>query len=305
MKTLTGVFPVLPTPFGADGAPDTVALLRLADWALDCGVDGLVFPGMASEVETLKPEERAPLVAALGRQIAGRVPFIVGASDADPARAAARVREGRAAGAVAAMIMAAQPNGVDVARHIAFYTAIAGEADLPLMLQNAPPPSGAGLEPSAVAAIAKAVPTIRYIKEETMPCGQHVTRIREAAGDAVDAVFGGAGARYIVDELARGAAGTMPALEIADVHVLMMAAWRRGDVAETRRLYNVSLPLLVFQMVFRVRATKEVLRRRGLLASTAARAGGPVLDAHDHAELRALLGDAIGLFARDVPVLSP
>lgn len=305
MKTLSGVFPVLPTPFGADGAPDAVALLRLADWALDCGVDGLVFPGMASEVETLQPEERAPLVAALGRHIAGRIPFIVGASDADPKRAAARVREGKAAGAVAAMIMAPQPNGADVARHVAFYTAIASETDLPLMLQNAPSPNGAGLGPAAVAAIARAVPTIRYIKEETMPCGQHVTRIREAAGDAVDAVFGGAGARYIVDELARGAAGTMPALEIADVHVRMMAAWRGGDVAETRRLYNVSLPLLVFQMVFRVRATKEVLRRRGLLGSTAARAGGPVLDPHDHAELRALLRDAIGLFARDVPVLSP
>ena len=34
-------------------------------------------------------------------------------------------------------------------------------------------------------------------------------------------------------------------------------------------------------------------------------ASGPALDTHDHAELRALLGDAIGLFTRDAPVLSP
>ena len=40
MTKLSGVFPVLPTPFGADGNPDAAALLRLADWALDCGVDG-------------------------------------------------------------------------------------------------------------------------------------------------------------------------------------------------------------------------------------------------------------------------
>jgi 4-hydroxy-tetrahydrodipicolinate synthase len=97
----------------------------------------------------------------------------------------------------------------------------------------------------------------------------------------------------------------MPALEIADVHVRLMAAWRRGDVAEARRLYNASLPLLVFQMVFRVRATKEVLRRRGLLAHVGARAAGPVLDAHDHAELRALLDDARAMFGRDHPDTSP
>ena len=68
MPRLEGVFPVLPTPFKPGGEPDADALLRLADWAIACGVDGIVFPGMASEVETLKPEERAALVARLGRQ---------------------------------------------------------------------------------------------------------------------------------------------------------------------------------------------------------------------------------------------
>ena len=143
MPRLEGVFPVLPTPFTPGGEPDADALLRLADWAIACGVDGIVFPGMASEVETLKPEERAALVARLGRHVGGRVPFIVGASDPDPARAAARVREGRAAGAVAAMVMAPQPNGADVARHVAFYAAVAeGGEGVALMLQNAPPPRG-------------------------------------------------------------------------------------------------------------------------------------------------------------------
>jgi 4-hydroxy-tetrahydrodipicolinate synthase len=56
------------------------------------------------------------------------------------------------------------------------------------------------------------------------------------------------------------------------------------------------LPLLTFQAVFRVRATKEVLRRRGLLTSTMARAAGPVPDADDIRELEALLADALFLF---------
>jgi 4-hydroxy-tetrahydrodipicolinate synthase len=298
---LTGVFPVLPTPFTPQGAVDEPAFLRLVDFALACGVDGLVFPGMASEVETLSPDERGALVAALGRRLAGRVPFIVGASDADPERAAARAEEGRAAGAVAAMVMAPNPLGRDVERQGAFYAAVARGTRLPLMLQNAPAPMGAGLDPGEVAAVARAVEAVRFVKEETLPCGQHVTRILAEAGGALEAVYGGAGARYVLDELARGAAGTMPALELADVHVDLMAAWRRGDRAAARRLYTASLPLLVVQMVFRVRLTKEVLRRRGLLAATFARAAGPVLDEGDLAEIGALLTEARPIFRLHPP----
>jgi 4-hydroxy-tetrahydrodipicolinate synthase len=104
--------------------------------------------------------------------------------------------------------------------------------------------------------------------------------------------MGGAGARFILDELARGACGTMPALELADAHVALWRAWQRGDRAEARRIYTLTLPLLAFQMTFRVRATKEVLKRRGLLTHTGARAAGPKLDAGDMAEIGELLATA-------------
>ncbi len=292
MSKIAGVFPVLPTPFRPDGAPDEAAFLKLADFALEAGVDGVVFPGMASEVETLSAEERGALVAALGKRVAGRTVFVVGASHADPAEAAARAREGQAAGAVAAMIMAPPGNGQDVAKHVAYYAAVAAAAPgVAIMLQNAPAPNGAGLAPETVAAIAAEVPAIRYVKEETLPCGQHVTRIL-AAAKGLDGVMGGAGARFILDELARGACGTMPALELADAHVALWKAWQRGDRAEARRIYTLTLPLLAFQMTFRVRATKEVLKRRGLLEHTGARAAGPKLDAGDLAEIGELIATA-------------
>jgi 4-hydroxy-tetrahydrodipicolinate synthase len=303
---LSGVFPVVPTPFALDGAPDAASLLALVDYAIDSGADGVVFPGMASEVETLTPAERASLVAEVGKRVGGRVPFIVGASDPDPALAAARASEGAAHGAAAAMIMAPGLGGGEAAGQIAYFSAVAAQCPLAIMLQNAPPPNGAGLSAPVLAEIARAVPGVRYVKEETMPCGQHVSHILRSCGGDVDAVFGGAGARYVIDEMARGAAGTMPALELIDVHVRLLRAWRAGDVAQARHLYNLSLPLLMFQAVFRVRATKEVLRRRGRLAHAGARASGPVLDANDQIELHALLQDAdqAGLFLVDRPDLS-
>lgn len=293
MHRLSGVFPVLPTPFTAEDAVDEAAFRRLIDFAVEAGVDGVVFPGMASEVETLSAAERGQMVAVLGAHLAGRLPFIVGASHADPAESAARAREGMAVGAVCAMIMAPPQAGQDVAKQVAFFTAVADAAPgLVIMLQNAPAPNGAALSPEAVAAVAAAVPAIRYVKEETLPCGQHVTRILAAAQGGLDGVMGGAGARFVLDELARGANGTMPALEIADVHAALWKAWRAGDKAKARRIYTETLPLLLFQMNFRVRATKEVLRRRGLLEHIGARAAGPKFDAGDLAEIGELIATA-------------
>ena len=202
--------------------------------------------------------------------------------------------------------MAPRHAGSEAAVQIAYFAAVAARCDLPIMVQNAPQPNGAELPAPALAEIAQAVPAIRFVKEETMPCGQHVSHILRDCDTDINAVFGGAGARYVMDELARGAAGTMPALELVDVHVRLYRAWRAGDVKLARRLYNLSLPLLAFQAVFRVRATKEVLRRRGKLIHVDARAKGPVLDADDMRELRALLADAddAGLFTSDRPDLA-
>ncbi len=301
MTRLSGVFPVLPTPFGADGAVDPDALARLVAFAIEAGADGIVYPGMASEVETLTPEERRLMVAALGKALGGRRPFIVGASAADPAAAAARAEEGRLQGAKAAMIMAPAAAGAAPAAQIAFFQAVAAATSLPIMLQNAPQPMGAGLAPETVAAIAAAVPTIRYVKEETLPCGQNLTRILAASQGRLDGVFGGAGARYLMDEVARGAAGTMPAAELTDVHVAIMQAHRAGKPGEARRLYSRTLPLLLFQQTFRVRMTKPVLAARGLLGSTFARAAGPKLDAGDEQELAALIAEASDIFRLHPP----
>jgi 4-hydroxy-tetrahydrodipicolinate synthase len=290
MPALHGVFPVLPTPFDDFGQPDADALGRLVDFAIEAGVHGVVYPGLASEVETLSISERAALVAAVGKRLAGRKPFVVGASAARPEDCAVRIAEGRQAGAIAAMVMAPLALGSDVAAHQKFYGAIAAAAPgMALMLQNAPPPSGAGLSPEAVAEVCAAVSGIRYVKEETLPCGQHVGKILAATGGKLDGVLGGAGARFIMDELSRGACGTMPALDMPELHARLWRAWHDGDRDDARKLYTASLPLLSQQMVFRWRITKEVLRRRGLIASIQTRAKGPALDAGDLAELDALL----------------
>jgi 4-hydroxy-tetrahydrodipicolinate synthase len=158
-------------------------------------------------------------------------------------------------------------------------------AGVAIILQNAPLPIGCALAPERIAEIADAVAGVEYVKEETLPCGQRISRLLALMPTRLKGVFGGAGGRYITDELARGACGTMPACELSDLHVAQFGAHRAGDEATVRRLFERMLPLLNFQAVFRMAMTKEVLRRRGIIESTHVRAAGPALDSEDLREL--------------------
>ncbi|WP_226782432.1 dihydrodipicolinate synthase family protein [Oceaniglobus trochenteri] len=286
---LRGAFPVLPTPFDSEGAVDPQAFDRIIDFAVTCGAQGCVYPGVASEVDTLSDDEREAQVARLGARLAGRIPFVVGASAPTPEAVLNHIRIGAAAGAAVAMVIAPGSIGRDAAAQTAFFAAIAKDSPLPIMLQNQPVPIGAGLSAEMVAEIAAAVPNLRYVKEETLPCGQNLTLIRAACGDAIDGVFGGAGGRYITDELARGSLGTMPAVEFTDLHVRLFNAWQDGDISESRRLFMVALPALNLQAVFRMHMTKHTLMRRGVLGSVHVRGKGPAMDAEDRRELDTLL----------------
>jgi 4-hydroxy-tetrahydrodipicolinate synthase len=290
--TLAGAFPVLPTPFSDDSAIDADDFLSIIDFVLESGVDGVVYPGVASEVDTLSAAERDAQVEILAQRIAGRVPIVIGASDPDAEVAARHVAKAASIGAAAAMVIAPLHLGNDIEAQTAYFRAVAADAGVPIMLQNQPKPIGAGLTPEEVAAVANAVPEIEYVKEETAPCGQHLTRIKAAVNGSVKAIFGGAGGRYITDEMARGAAGTMPAAELADIHADLVHAWQRGDIAAARRLYNISLPILNFQAIFRMHLTKEVLRQRGVIKNVFVRGKGPKFDEGDRAELAALIADA-------------
>ena len=302
---LGGTLPVLATPFTGADAVDLRSLRRLADYAVAAGADGVVYPGVASEVDTLTRDERSAAFAAVCEAIAGRVPVIVGASAPDAAEAARQARAGAERGAAAAMVMAPADAGCDAGGLARFFSDVAGSTAHPLVLQNAPPPAGAGLPVDTILEVVSAVPAIRYVKEETLPCGQRITALLNRAPSHLRGVFGGAGGRYIVDELRRGARGTMPAAELTEAHAAVVRAHRRDDMGTARRIYYRILPLLGFQAVFRMRMTKAVLKLRGLVETERVRAPLPEMDEQDREELETMLAEVRDLLLDGPDVLPP
>jgi dihydrodipicolinate synthase/N-acetylneuraminate lyase len=289
MVELGGVIPILPTIFDAAGAIDEDGTLAVVDYIIDAGGRGIVFPGLASEYDQLDRAERLHMIGRIGERIGGRVPLVVGASAENPDDAIAFAAAGASAGCAAAMILTPRSFATDMVAMAGFFRDAAIGSGLPIMVQNAPPPMGLGLPLEQVAELARAVGAIIYVKEEAAPSGQRITRLTDLAGDALQAVFGGAGARYVIDELKRGAHGTMPACEITELHVAMLDRFADGDETGARDIFERTLPLLSMQAVFRWRLTKRVLLKRGIIDNDYVRAPGPALDRYDRAELDTLL----------------
>lgn len=307
LNKLRGILPVIPTPFTEDGRVDLDGIERVADFCIEAGSAGLVFPGVASEYDFLTVAERLSLLERICRVAAGRVPVICGAGKGDAGQLAENIRQSAALGVVAAMVLVPVKFQNDVEGARAFMGEIIKLAPgVPIILQNAPTPIGAGLSVADVVKLVDAFDAIRFVKEEGLPSGPRITGISERSKGNLIGVIGGGGSRYLIDEMARGAVAAMPAAEITDLHVRMWNAYQGGDVAKARDLYMRTLPLLVIQVIYRMRLTKWVLAKRGLLTNSTVRAPLPEFDEMDVVELNAQLDSLNELFtlARQEPVKS-
>ena len=102
---------------------------------------------------------------------------------------------------------------------------------------------------------------------------------------------------FLLDELRRGAAGNMPAAHAADALVSVWNAWAAGNEAEAQALHDRLLPLLNYERCYGGSVVyKEVLRRRGIIRSSAVRSPTPPLDAPAVRELERILANVGGLF---------
>ncbi|MFV0382976.1 dihydrodipicolinate synthase family protein [Paracoccus sp. (in: a-proteobacteria)] len=289
---LAGILPVLPTPFTAAGSVDFAAMAGLVEFARDARVSGVVFPGFASEVEHLTGEERRAALAEVVRAVDNAFPVVAGASAGTAAEVITHGWEARDLGLRWLMIQPPKSVGAGAGEVIAFFAEItASLPDTRIVLQNAPAPRGSDLLPGTILEIVRAVPQIAYVKEETLPAGPAISAILAGRPAHLLGVIGGGGARYILDEYRRGACAAMPAVEIAAEHVAMDRAWRGGDPARARDLYVRTLPLLTLQAVYRMRLTKHVMMRRGVLANADVRAPTPPMDAIAIADIDANLAE--------------
>jgi 4-hydroxy-tetrahydrodipicolinate synthase len=171
----------------------------------------------------------------------------------------------------------AKLNSDAVVRH--FHT-LADAVDIEIVVQDYPPISGFAMEPWLLARIAKEIPRARTIKLEDPPTPFKTSRILQACGDLPVRIFGGLGGVFLLEELLAGATGAMTGFAFPEVLVRIVSLYRAGDIDGAAEVFYRSVPLMrfEFQEGIGMAIRKEVLHRRGALASPATRAPGPALD---------------------------
>jgi dihydrodipicolinate synthase/N-acetylneuraminate lyase len=296
-RAMRGVFAIPPTPFTASGELDESVLRKVIRFCLKAKVHGIVAPVNASEFTSLTDEERKRAVEIVVDETAGAVPVVVGVTGTSVQHALIFARHARDVAADSVIAMPPYARKATPVEIVEYYRAIAAEAQRPVWVQNHIPPIGTTMSPDFVARLVREIEWVDYIKEECWPPGHYISAELKLCGSKLKGVMGGMAGRYLLDEVRRGACGTMPACEIADVHVALWDKIEAHDLSGAREVFNAMLPLLNMEFMYGVSVYKEVLRRRGVFSNSYVRpAGHPTLDEFDHKELDAILEGLTPLF---------
>jgi 4-hydroxy-tetrahydrodipicolinate synthase len=284
---LEGVYSVLPTAFAANGDLDDESLRRVIDLFIKAGVSGVTALGVTGEVARLEDAERRRVLEVVTAHVAGRIGVVAGTTAEGTRTCIAYSRHAKEVGATAVMVSPPRMpklNSDAVLRH---FHALADAVDIEIVVQDYPPISGYAMEPWLLARIAQEIPRARTIKLEDPPTPFKTSRILAEVAKAGGTlrpedvrIFGGLGGVFLLEELLAGATGAMTGFAFPEVLVQIVQLFRSGRVDDAAEVFYRSVPLMrfEFQEGIGMAIRKEVLHRRGALASPATRAPGAALD---------------------------
>ena len=152
-----------------------------------------------------------------------------------------------------------------------------------------------------VSRIVRELPHADWVKEETIPAGHAITAEIAHCGPKLKGVMGGIAGRYLFDEYARGACGTMPACESVDIHAQIWNQLDGGATDKARETFGRLLPLLNYEAISSG-VYKAVLHWRGVIESDFTRTNiANPLDRYDRHELAVILRSLTDLFSLALP----
>ena len=300
---ITGIYNILATPFTAELAVDEASLRRLVEFQLEMGAYGLTILGVLGEAAKMTVDERTRVMEIVLEVVAGRVPVIVGTSHPDTAQRIALSKAAVAAGALGVMIAPPPMPGCTDDDIIALYAEVAAAMDAPIVVQDFPPVNNVTMPAEMLARLAEQIPNARTLKLEDPPLMEKISAIRAHTDQF--AILGGLGGMFLLEELGRGAAGTMTGFAFTEILVAVYQAWQAGDRAKAEAIFDHYLPLIRYenQPVINLTIRKELLYRRGAMATPLLRKPFTPIDAGTHDDLTWVLA-RVGITNPEKRVLS-
>lgn len=272
-KPLRGIFPIAQSPFTESNKLDIDCLVEQARF-LDRGrVHGCVWPQIASEWFTLTEAERlagAEALIAAGKKL--RPAIVIGVQAPDVATAVKYARHAEKAGADA--LISLPPSGADPAHLLEYYKAVGSATPLPLFAQAV-----GDVSVEQLIACHKAVPTLRYVKDEAGQPLERIGPLREKSNDQLK-IFTGMHGKTLIDEMMRGFSGSMPAAGFADLYASAWDLWQEGKKREAVDMFGKAAILIQEVSVYGTESLKYILCLRGVFKTYRTRDQGKAARTH-------------------------
>jgi len=139
---LSGVFPLLCTPYAEKGELDEATLARETRFVADCGVDGIIWPAANEALRLLTPDEERRGWTVIARELAGRgvwfCPCCPGTNVTDQLRRLAVASEvaSRHASLKLTALVRMVDNATNDQQYAAQYEAVARQVKHPVIIQT-------------------------------------------------------------------------------------------------------------------------------------------------------------------------
>jgi 2-keto-3-deoxy-L-arabinonate dehydratase len=273
-KRYSGVYPVAPTVFDAEGRLDLDGQCRCIDFMIDAGSHGICILANWSEQFTLTDAEREQVMHAVLEHVAGRVPVIVTTTHMGTQVCAARSRAAQEAGAAMVMVMPpyhgatmrVPENGI-----YDFFQRVAGAISIPVMIQDAPI-AGTPLSISFLVRMAREIPNIRYFKIEVPQAAAKLRNLIREGGALIEGPWDGEEGITLMPDLEAGATGAMTGAGYPDGIRKVFDAFAAGRRDEAAEAYMRWLPLINYEnRQCGLQAAKILMEEGGVIKSGAAR----------------------------------
>jgi 4-hydroxy-tetrahydrodipicolinate synthase len=289
--SLFGVCTIALTPFTDEGDLDEQSIRALAEFYLNAGVHSVTILGIMGEAHKLSDAERLAVAERYISAVGGLVPVVVGCSATATKVVVERARAAEEAGAAAVMV--APPNNqTNLDLVFEHYRRVAESVSVPVVVQDEPVNTGVVMPAPFIARLVDGIEGCRYVKLEEAPTTIKISSLLRNAGTEVG-IFGGLGGMYFYEELMRGAVGIMTGFAYPHVLVETYRLCTEGKKREAQEYFFRYLPLIRFEAqlgVGGVGIRKEILKLRGVIASSHVRFPAPTLDEETLRELEDLVG---------------
>ena len=284
-RSMNGIYPILSMPFDEDDRIDEEDLKRETQFAIDSGVHGVGI-AMASEVYKLSEAERDLATTTVVEQAHGQVKVVVNTGSQGTSLALQYSHRAEELGADAVMV--APPNIIAPSADelVEYFGRIARAITIPIFMQDF---ATAPIPPTVAGHISKKFENACYAKVEAPPTPPRVAAtVREGDGNLI--VFGGAGGTMLLEELRRGAVGTMPHCAVPELFRKVWDAFQSGSPSkaenEFSRMCNILRIISQGGGASSLAIVKEILKLRGIFKTSQVRHPATSLDKITLREIR-------------------